>query len=409
MSWLEKLENGELPLKSNDIGSLPLKYNMENFELALKIKVEAGLDFITFPQFADWDMIAMYLDPLVKQECGIEKKGEAYYYDVSSFSKPKSIDTTFLKSARTLIARGRTIKRPDLVDKIRVPLTGPITLTYSTHNVEKGELTLAFDESSFLVFSEIIYEEILDAYIRMKPPIITIDEPLLGAFQMPIIGQYELGRIGRSPLIEQYLIVLEKILDKIKSKGIIPSIHTCADLSPDLLEFLFDLPSLRLLFLENYEIDPEERARRLEIVKTALKESENAEKITMGVGMVNTKVNRNTIDPLIISAKEEEERTGKDLAEIILEKALKNPAIIDKQEEINALAKKYKEILTPSRMWCNPNCGTGGWFLLFKEALLETGVGKSVEKAEEIAKKVGLEITKIKLKQLITAQKTITT
>lgn len=195
-------------LKTTVIGSFPLEHSFKNMRRALSDQVSAGINFPSYGQLLDMNM--MFLEPLTKEGCGIEIiEGEAW---ITGALKPprKPVNLEFLKLAQEYLQDNPS----ETVDGVKVPVTGPITLASVTKVSDKHN---AIEYPDFILgFSEIV-AEMVRWYDRAGAGMITLDEPSLG---------YALWTgVGRD-------VVLEAIDKPIKAiKNAISSIHVCGDIA----------------------------------------------------------------------------------------------------------------------------------------------------------------------------------
>lgn len=195
-------------LKTTVIGSFPLQHSIENMRRALSDQVEAGINFPCYGQLLDMNM--MFLEPLAKEDCGIEMIKEAAWITGPLRPPRRPVALEFLKFAQDYLKKNPS----EAVDGIKMPITGPITLASVTKVSEKHN---AVEYQDFILgFSDIV-AEIAKQYDDAGTGLITIDEPSLS---------YAVW-LGIEPDV-----LIEAINRPIKAiKRALPSIHVCGDVS----------------------------------------------------------------------------------------------------------------------------------------------------------------------------------
>jgi 5-methyltetrahydropteroyltriglutamate--homocysteine methyltransferase len=201
---LMDLPYGEL--KTTVVGSFPLQHSADNMRRVLSDQIEAGINFPCYGQLLDMNM--MFLEPLAKEGCGIQIiDGSTWITDY--LRKPKEpIGLEFLELAQDYLKENPSEK----VDGIKVPITGPITLSSVTRISDHHN---AIEYPDFiLTFSEVV-AEIVRRYDELGAGLITIDEPTL---------EYAVW-LG----VEEDLIIkaIDKPVEAVKNS--LPSIHFCGD------------------------------------------------------------------------------------------------------------------------------------------------------------------------------------
>jgi len=195
-------------LKTTVVGSFPLQHSIENMRRALSDQIEAGVNFPCYGQLLDMNM--MFLEPLAKEDCGIEIiKGAAWI--TSPLKSPKKpIGLELLKFAQDYLEKNPS----EWVDGIKTPVTGPITLASVAKVSEKRN---AIEYPDFILgFSDIV-AEIARGHDEAGAGLITIDEPSLS---------YAVW-LGIKPDV-----LIEAIDGPINAiKRALPSIHVCGDIS----------------------------------------------------------------------------------------------------------------------------------------------------------------------------------
>jgi len=158
-------------LKTSVVGGFPLSYTAENLRIAIEDQLRAGIDYLSPPQLQDMNL--MFLKPLAEQGCGIEiRDNEAWLK--SELIPPKSpVAIEDLEWTLRFLQYQNLHKK---VDGVKVPITGPITLSSvtkilkETYAINYPDLILRFAE----VVSEIVKQS-CEHGIR----IISIDEPCI--------------------------------------------------------------------------------------------------------------------------------------------------------------------------------------------------------------------------------------
>ena len=195
-------------LKTTVVGSFPLEHSIDNMRRALSDQIDAGINFPSYGQLFDMNM--MFLEPLAEQGCGIEIiKGEAR---ITGPLKPpkKPIAVEFLKFAQDYLKNNPS----EWVDGVKVPITGPFTLASVT---KVSENHTALEYSDFVLGFADIVSQIAKWYDEAGAGIITIDEPCLSYAAWTGIESDVLTK------------VVNKSINSIKNA--LPSIHVCGDIS----------------------------------------------------------------------------------------------------------------------------------------------------------------------------------
>lgn len=201
-----KIPYGEL--KTTVVGSFPLQHSIENMRRALSDQIEAGVNFPCYGQLLDMNL--MFLEPLAKEKCGIDIiAGEAWITGLLEVPK-RPIALEFLEFAQDYLKKNPSKE----VDGIKVPITGPITLSSVTKVSEKHH---AIEYPDFILDFSKIVAELAKWYDEAGAGLITIDEPSLS---------YAMW-IGIEPDV-----LIEAINKPMKTvKSALPSIHVCGNLS----------------------------------------------------------------------------------------------------------------------------------------------------------------------------------
>ncbi len=195
-------------LKTTVVGSFPLQYSIENMCRALSDQIEAGINFPCYGQLLDMNL--MFLEPLAKEKCGIDIiAGEAWITGLLEVPK-RPIVLEFLEFAQDYLKKNPS----EGIDGIKVPITGPITLSSVTKVSEKHH---AIEYPDFILDFSNIVAELAKCYDKSGAGLIMIDEPSLGYAKW----------LGIEPDV-----LIEAINKPIKAiKSALPSVHVCGDIS----------------------------------------------------------------------------------------------------------------------------------------------------------------------------------
>ena len=186
----------------------PLRESAQYFEkLITQIfidKAKTGIDVPNYPQFRD--IYQMFLDPLE----GVEKAKEGYLQTgILSMKKEKTIlpeVTAIQKNSQKI---GDVIGEPF---KIRICVVGPHILssffTYRSNDI--------FSQLSDII-SQIVENNIITTK-QARVNIVSLEEPLLGMIDDPLISY---GSAGREKLLRSW----ESIFSKAKAKGAQTTLH----------------------------------------------------------------------------------------------------------------------------------------------------------------------------------------
>ncbi len=196
-------------LKTTVIGSFPLDYTEENMAKALTDQVQVGIDYPSPPQLLDMNL--MFLEPLAKQGCGVEIRGEEAWL-VGTPSPPQQPVATedLVWSINYLRERGLL----DKIDGFKVPITGPITLA-SVTKISQDTYAIMY-EDVVMAFAEVV-KKIVEFFREAGAALITIDEPTI---------PYALW-LGLSE--DTIIRVVNKALEG--AGDAITSLHVCGDIS----------------------------------------------------------------------------------------------------------------------------------------------------------------------------------
>jgi len=195
-------------LKTTVVGSFPLQHSLDNMRRALTDQIEAGVNFPCYGQLLDMNL--MFLEPLAKEKCGIEMiGGEAWITGALEVPK-RPITLEFLEFAQDYLKKNPS----EEVDGIKIPITGPITLSSVAKVSEKHH---AIEYPDFILDFSNIVVELAKWYDKAGAGLIMIDEPSLG---------YAVW-LGIEPDV-----LIEAINKPIKAiKSALPSVHVCGDVS----------------------------------------------------------------------------------------------------------------------------------------------------------------------------------
>jgi 5-methyltetrahydropteroyltriglutamate--homocysteine methyltransferase len=195
-------------LKTTVVGSFPLQHSIENMRRALSDQIEAGINFPCYGQLLDMNM--MFLEPLAKEDCGIEIiRGAAWITGPLKVPR-KAIGLELLEFAQEYLKKNPS----EWVDGIKIPITGPITLASVTKVSEKRN---AIEYPDFILGFSSIVAEIARGYDEAGAGLITIDEPSLS---------YAVW-LGTEPDV-----LIRAINEPMRAvKRALSSIHVCGDIS----------------------------------------------------------------------------------------------------------------------------------------------------------------------------------
>lgn len=195
-------------LKTTVVGGFPLQHSIENMRSALSDQIEARVNFPCYGQLLDMNL--MFLEPLAKEKCGIEMIGGEAWVTGSLEVPKRPIALEFLEFAQDYLKKNPS----EEVNGVKVPITGPITLSSVTKVSEKHH---AIEYPDFILDFSNIVAELAKLYDKAGAKLITIDEPCLGYA----------GWVG----IERDLIIeaVNKPLQAIKNA--LSSVHVCGDIS----------------------------------------------------------------------------------------------------------------------------------------------------------------------------------
>jgi 5-methyltetrahydropteroyltriglutamate--homocysteine methyltransferase len=174
----------------------------------LSDQVGAGINFPCYGQLLDINL--MFLEPLAKEGCGIEMIGGEPWITGQLEIPKRPIALEFLELAKSQLKENR----PEWVNGIKVPITGPTTLA-SVTKISKNHTALEHPDF-ILAFSDIV-AQIAKWHDEAGAGLITIDEPCLGYA----------GWMG----IEHYILIeaLNRVAKAIKRA--LSSVHVCGDIS----------------------------------------------------------------------------------------------------------------------------------------------------------------------------------
>ncbi len=195
-------------LKTTVVGSFPLQHSIENMRRTFSDQIEAGINFPCYGQLLDMNL--MFLEPLAKEKCGIDIiAGEAWITGLLEVPK-RPISLEFLELAQEYLKKNPS----EEVDGIKVPITGPITLSSATKVSEKH---LAIEHPDFILDFSNIVAEIAKWYDKAGAGLIMIDEPSLSYAKW----------FGTEPDV-----LIEAINKPMKAiKNALSSVHVCGDIS----------------------------------------------------------------------------------------------------------------------------------------------------------------------------------
>lgn len=323
-------------LKTTVVGSFPLEQSDENMRRVLSDQVEAGINFPCYGQLLDMNL--MFLKPLAEENCGIEIiDGVAWIAGDLKVPK-KRITLELLKFAQDYFRKNPSKE----VDGIKVPITGPITLS-SVTKVSENHLAVE-DPNYILDFCKIVVE-LAKWYDKAGAGMIMVDEPSLG---------YAL-RLG----INQEVLV-KAINEPMKAiKSAMPSIHVCGDVSTvrDIL-IQSEAPILDHSFkdfpanLKYYSKDILEKNDKM-----------------IGFGCVST----NPDPKLMLNINAGKARWTK---------------AVESADEVEKLILEGGKRFGLERLIVNPDCGFGGWKQYFKDDMGQIIATEKLKTMTEAARRV---------------------
>jgi 5-methyltetrahydropteroyltriglutamate--homocysteine methyltransferase len=338
---LEELLGG---LRTTVIGSFPLPHSYENMARALRDQVEAGVDYPCYGQLMDMNL--MFLKPLAEQGCGFELRGGEVWLVGEPKPPSKPIAVELLKFALNLLSQEGLACR---VLGVKVPITGPVTLSYA---VKVTESHRAVEYPDLVLAMADVVAEVVRQNDEAGAKLITLDEPALPyALQAGLLKE------------EEALEALDR-LAKAFSKAI-PSLHCCGAVRP-VAQLL--LQSKIPVLSHAFKAEP----RNLEAYTR--RDLEAYDKV-LGLGCVDSNP-----DPQLMM----------DVG------AGRAPwsAAVESVEEVEAFIVKAGERLGFERLLIHPDCGFGGLKAYFKDDsghLIAVAKLKSmVEAARRARRKAGL-------------------
>jgi len=261
------------PIATNIIGSFPLADTRANFARAIDDQVTAGLDFVSYPQLADMNL--MFLEPLV-DGATVHREGERFVIT-------QDFQPAVTKEVRRWAEQAHELLR---AKKGAVPLkscvTGPFTLS-SMLQIEgaeskpfpSGYLDLMV-EHPWVIDKLAGYVHKICARYSMLSSIVSVDEPFLSILVGKRKNILELS-MSRAQAIDLIAEALDEALHGVRS---IPCMHVCGGIGRQLSEILLGT-SARIISHEFSGMD-----RNFESYKPD--EPESYSKI-LSVGVVSTK------------------------------------------------------------------------------------------------------------------------
>jgi methionine synthase II (cobalamin-independent) len=255
------------PIATNVIGSLPLSDSPGNFIRALDDQVEAGLDYVSYPQLAD--MNQMFLKPLVDGK-GIRAEGETFVVNQEFDPRPTKDVRRWAADAREHLRMKKGIIR------LKSCVTGPFTLA-SSLRVEGAEAK-PFPQAYLDLMTEDDWViEKVAKYVRRvcqdyssTSRMVSIDEPYLSVLVGGRRNLLELG-MSRNEAFDLIVETLERAAHGIRTTS---SIHVCGRIGRRLSELLLGT-SFRVISHEFSEMtdnfdsygptDPESNAKLLSV------------------------------------------------------------------------------------------------------------------------------------------------
>ncbi|UCB59792.1 MAG: hypothetical protein JSW72_06615 [Candidatus Bathyarchaeota archaeon] len=239
-------------------------------------KLEAGIDVAAFPQFRD--MNQMFLTSFE----GIEKLNEGYLETASLTLKPGQDHLPEVAAIQRNAARIHAEKGSPF--QLRVCITGPYTLaSFFPHRTSQIYLKLG------KVLSMIVAKNIF-AVRHGKVALITLDEPLFGLIDDPLIDKGVEGR-------ENLLLTWEMLTSEAKRKNVETSLHLHST-SDDLF---WSVGSLRIV--ESHVDDP---LYRMPTTKRLLDKEDKSLKASIAITdfdqLIKTKIGLAASEDTIVNA-----------------------------------------------------------------------------------------------------------
>lgn len=261
------------PIATNIIGSFPLANTRANFARAIDDQVTAGLDFVSYPQLADMNL--MFLEPLVD--------GATIRHEGERFVITQDFQPAVTKEVRRWVEEAHELLRAKKgIIPLKSCVTGPFTLS-SMLQIEGAEnkpfpagyLDLVV-EHPWVIEKLAGYVHRICARYSMLSSIVSVDEPFLSVLvgKRRSILELSMSRAQATDLIAE---ALDEALHGVRS---IPSMHVCGGIGRQLAEVLLGT-SARII---SHEFSGMER--NFESYKPD--EPESYSKI-LSVGVVSTK------------------------------------------------------------------------------------------------------------------------
>jgi methionine synthase II (cobalamin-independent) len=220
-------------LATNLIGSYPLADSASNFRRAIDDQVEIGLDFVSYPQLADMNL--MFLEPL-EDDNTLRREGDR-------FMVSPDFDPRVGKEIRRWAEDAREILRRKGLFRLKSCVTGPFTLASSLRM--EGAPAKPFPRGYVEMLSEEPWIlEKLTTYVRRicarysaVSSMVSVDEPYLSVLVGRRNSLFELA-MSRSQARDLVIETLERTLAGVST---IPASHVCGGISRQLAEMLLEL------------------------------------------------------------------------------------------------------------------------------------------------------------------------
>lgn len=267
------------PIATNLIGSFPLANTPANFARAIDDQVTAGLDFVSYPQLADMNL--MFLEPLV-DGATVRREGERFVIT-------QDFQPGVTKEVRRWVEEAHEILRAKKgVIPLKSCVTGPFTLS-SMLQIEgaesrpfpSGYLDLVV-EHPWVIEKLVGYVHKICARYSVLSSIVSVDEPFLSVLVGKRRNLLELS-MSRAQAIDSIAEPLDKALHGVRT---IASMHVCGGIGRQLSEILLGT-SARILShefsgmdrnFESYEPDePESYSKILSVGVVSTKPTDDPE------------------------------------------------------------------------------------------------------------------------------------
>lgn len=267
------------PLATNLIGSFPLEKSAKNFNRAIDDQVEAGLDYVSYPQLADMNL--MFLEPIVDEN--ILRQEDARFYVTEGFEPRLTRDV----KAWAVDAKEHLRKKPGIIP-LKSCVTGPFTLAASMQ-VEGDEMRPfpgayidMIVEHPWILEKLTRYVFKITQFYSSISSLVSVDEPYLSVLVGKSKNLFELG-MKRAEADD---LVLETIDGALRGISGTSSMHVCGGIGRQLAEILMET-SVDVISHEfsqmpqNFESylpsDPERHSKKLSVGVVSTSPTEDAD------------------------------------------------------------------------------------------------------------------------------------